>query len=100
MKKFKIKCVGGENMTEEKTKLIFVETTSIPKMSKRTGRDWKKLVTQIPEGKSLVVPEDEYGASASVRSAIKKINEELKEKVYAVTQRTVGEITTVYITRL
>ena len=98
--KIKIICIGGENMPEEKPKLVFVKTATIPKMSKgKTGRNWKELFAQIPEGESLVVPED-YGTGATIKSAVKNINEELKKQVYAVTQRTIGEKVTVYVTRV
>ena len=98
--RIKITCIGGENMPEEKPKLIFVKTDTIPKMSKgKTGRDWVELFSQIPEGKSLVVPEN-YGTGATVRTAVKNINAEFEAKVYAVTQRTVGEKVTVYVTRI
>ena len=94
-----IKCVGGENMPEEKPELVFVKTDTIPKMSKgKIGRDWKTLFALIPEGESLIVPED-YGTGATIRSAVKELNKELEEEVYTVTQRTVDEIVTIYVTR-
>lgn len=100
VKKLKIKCIGGENMPEEKSKLVFVKTSTIPKMGRgKTGRDWKELFAQIPEGQSLIVPE-EYGTGATIRSAVKNINAEFDAEVYAVTQRTVEGTVTVYVTRL
>ena len=97
--KLKIKCVGGENMPEEKPKLVFIKTSTIPKANKgKTGRDWVELFAQIPKGQSLIIPE-EYGTGATIRCAVKNINAELDAEVYAVTQRTVKDETTVYVTR-
>ena len=97
--RIKIKCIGGENMSEENPELVFVKTNTIPKMSKgKTGRDWKTLFALIPEGESLIVPED-YGTGATVRSAVRELNEKLDKEVYSVTQRTVNEETTIYVTR-
>ena len=97
--RIKIKCIGGENMPKETPKLVFVKTSTIPKALKgKTGRDWKAIFTQIPEGESLIVPE-EYGKSATIRCAVKNLNMELDAEVYAVTQRTVEEKTTVYVSR-
>ena len=91
--------MGGENMPKENPKLVFVKTSTIPKALKgKTGRDWKALFTQIPEGESLIVPE-ECGTGATIRSAVKNLNREFGAEVYAVTQRTVEEKTTVYVSR-
>jgi len=98
--RIKIKCIGGENMPNETPKLVFVKTKTIPKALKgKTGRDWKALFDQIPEDESLVVPES-YGTGATVRSAVKNINEEAKKTLFSVTQRTVEDKTTVYVTRM
>lgn len=97
--KITIKCIGGENMPKEEPKLVFVKTDTIPKMSKgKTGRDWTAIFAKIPDGESLVVPR-ELASGATVRVAVKNINEELGEKAYTVTQRTVEDETTVYVTR-
>ena len=86
-------------MPKENPKLVFVKTSTIPKALKgKTGRDWKALFNQIPEGESLIVPK-EYGTGATIRSAVKNLNAELDAEVYAVTQRTVEEKTTVYVSR-
>lgn len=97
--KLKITCMGGENMTKEEPKLVFVKTSTIPKMSKgKTGRNWKELLARIPEGESMVVTK-EFASGATLRVAVKNINTELKRKAYSVTQRTVDEKTKVYVTR-
>lgn len=95
-----ITCLGGEKMNKEEPQLVFIETAKIPKTMKgRTGRDWAKVFTQIPEKKSLVITKD-MGTGATIRTAVKAVNKELKKVVYVATQRTVDEKTTVYVTRV
>jgi len=97
--RIEIKCIGGENMPKEKPELVFIETKAIPRVSKgKVGRDWKELFATIPEGKSAIIPED-YGTGATVRSAVKNINKELETETYTVTQRTVNEVTVIYVSR-
>lgn len=98
--KFTVECLGGEKMNNEENQLVFIDTDSIPKALKgKTGRNWKELCKTIPEGKSAVIPES-YGTGATVRQAIKNINEELGTIAYKVTQRTENKNTIVYVIRM
>lgn len=105
----KIECLGGEkNMVDE---IVFIDTNEIPSVLKgKTGRNWKAIVDSIPKGKSAIIP-DSFGKGATVRQAIKKINEEIKKEkniktnTYKVLQRTEKgkdekETIKVYVTRV
>ena len=98
--RYTIKCIGGEKMAEEKEQLVFIKNADIPKAFKgKTGRDWRKLFEQIPTGETLIVPES-YGTGATIRGAVKDVNEQLKKVVFKAFQRTVGKKTTIYVQRL
>ena len=98
--KLKIKCVGGESMTKEKSELVFIDSDEIPRAFKgKVGRKWEELFNQIPEGQSLIVPE-EYGTGATIRKAVKDINERLEKETYKTIQRTVDEKLIIYVKRL
>lgn len=94
-----IKCMGGDKMSKEKSKLVFLETKTIPRATKgKVGRNWKELFATIPEGKSAIIPED-LGTGATIRSAVKNVNEELGTETYTAIQRTVDEVTVIYVSR-
>ena len=100
VKKMVIVCEGGEKMNKESSKLVFVKTDSIPKQNRgKVGRDWKALFSKIPTGESLVL-DKEFASGATVRIAVKTVNDELGEVTYIATQRTdEKEKTLVYVTR-
>ena len=98
--RYTIKCIGGENMAEEKEQLVFIDNDDVPKALKgKTGRNWKELFMQIPEGKTLIVPES-YGTGATIRSAVKDVNKLLKKVTFKAFQRTIGKKTTIYVQRV
>ena len=104
VEKIKITCLGGENMSEEKPKLIFVDTVNIPKSNKgNRGQNWELIFNEIPVGKSAIIPKS-LGTGATVRMAITVINTKLGKNVYNVTQRTSGKgkeaKTTIYVSKL
>lgn len=88
IERLKIKCIGGENMPEEKEQLVFVDINDIPKTLKgKQGRNWKELFESIPKGKGARIPES-YGTGATIRQAVKKVNTALGKQVFKATQRT------------
>lgn len=96
--RFTIRCLGGVNnkMSDE---LIFLDSPKeIPKSKGKTGRAWEELFDKIPNEKVLVLDEETYGSAPNIRSQVKDYNEKNGE-VLTVTQRTVNDKTTVYITR-
>lgn len=99
--KHTIKCLGGENMNEEKSELVFIDNAKVPKALKgKTGRDWNALFEQIPKGKTLIVPES-YGTGATVRDAVKNVNKALGKAVYKAFQRTTAnDKVIIYVQRL
>lgn len=99
-KKITIKCVGGENMPEEKPKMVFLEPEDIPSMNRgKKGKDWENIFNQIPKGKAWKVP-SEFASGATIRDNVKKINAVLKTKEYTVSQRTgKDEQTELYVIR-
>lgn len=80
----KIRCVGGEYMSKEKSQMVFVD--EVPEMHKggRAGYNIQEMLDKIPQGKAWVVTEGDYPAIATVREWIKK---NAKDKYNAV-QRT------------
>lgn len=99
-KRIKIKCAGGENMTEEK-ELTFLEPEEIPRLMRgQNGRNWKELFDQIPIGKVLAMDTEVYGSAPNIRAQVKLYNG--KTKTLKVTQRTDKETekTVVYVQRI
>ena len=77
-----IKCIGGECMPKEKSKMVFVD--EIPERNAgRTGYDFDGLLNQIPEGKAWKVGEKDYPSIATVRAYVRK-----HAKEYDAVQRT------------
>ena len=79
IKRFTIKCIGGECMTKEKPKLVFVDNSEIPAKATRKGEAWLELFNQIPVGKSLVVDESKYKVP-TIKGALAKLKKEGKIK--------------------
>lgn len=99
-KRVKINCLGGEKMTQEKSKFVFVNNTEIPRIVKgRTGKKWKELFAQIPENQSLIITKD-IGIEATIRGAVNAVNDELGKVTYRAMRRTVDKKTTIYVTRV
>ena len=87
-------------MKNEKDILVFIETAKIPRALKgKSGRDWEALFDVIPYGKSAIIPEV-YGKGATIRQAVKRINDKLDVEKYEVTQRTENEKTVIYVSKL
>ena len=104
LEKIKITCLGGEDMSEEKPKLVFVDTVDIPKSNKgNRGKNWELIFNEISVGKSAIIPKS-LGTGATVRIAVTALNAKLGKNVYHITQRTKGKDkeakTTIYVSRL
>lgn len=100
--KFRIECLGGEDMTEEK-KLVFLNPEDVPTLVRGAkGKDWNTLFDQIPKGKVLAMPEGEYGTPGNIRTVVKNYNDTKKAKVLKASGRTdkaTGKVT-VYVQRV
>lgn len=83
-----IKCLGGENMQEEK-EIVFLSPEDIPRLSKgNTGRKWSEIFDKIPLNKVMQMTTEEYGSAPNIRTQVGLYNKEAKKKVLTVTQRT------------
>lgn len=80
--RFKIKCMGGEYMSKEKPKMIFVDKVPT-KHGGRGGYDIEAMLKQIPEGKYWKVSSEDHPSIATIREYIKK-----NELPYEAVQRT------------
>lgn len=97
--KFTINCIGGEKMNKEQDELVFIDVANIPKPLKgKTGRNWEEIFSRISEGQAVIIPES-YGTGATIRQAVKSVNEKLKKETYFATQRTENKKTVVYVLR-
>jgi len=97
----RIKCIGGECMPKEKTKMVFVETSAIPvKHAGKTGFDWESLFSQIPDGKAWKVLVGDKPSIASVRDAVKAHNKKTGKDVYDAVQRTENGKSALYVSRI
>lgn len=102
MNKLRIECVGGESMSEEK-ELVFIKPEDVPRLLRGSvGRDWIKLFDQIPKGEVAVLNTETYGSAPNIRGQVKLYNQDKKDEVLKVTQRTNKETEgiTVYVQRV
>lgn len=72
LRKFKIKCVGGEYMSKEKAKMVFVDEIPEQHRGGRSGYNFEGLLSQIPEGKAWKIGEKDKPSIATVREYVKK----------------------------
>lgn len=97
----KVSCIGGDNMPEEKPKMVFVDTSTIPvsKQGKR-GRNWLDIFSQIPKDKAWIVTEkDKTYKISGIKVAVTKINKDAKKTLYDAKQRVLSDGTkAVYVT--
>jgi len=82
--------------------LKIVEVADIPKAKRgKRGKDWVKILREIPVGKVWKLTEDnkEYKLG-SVKAGVNVINKEAKKQLYKAEQRTVDDKVTLFVTRL
>ena len=77
VKKFTIKCIGGDNMKKEKTQLVFIDNADVPNRKRKEGKDWGAIFGSIPEGKSMDIVKSGFKV-ATVKSAVQKLRKEKK----------------------
>lgn len=99
IRKQKIGEIEMTKKTETESKMIFVETSELPKTNKgKTGKNWLEILNQIPVGKMWVTEAKENNAS-TIRQAIDKLVElkKLSVKEFTVTQREKDSKVMVYV---
>lgn len=90
-----IKCIGGEYMSKENPKMVFVD--DVPqKHGGRESFDFDSMLKQIPEGKKWKIGENDHPSIATVREYIKKN----KSSEFNAVQRTVEGKKYLYVFRV
>ena len=90
-----IKCIGGECMPKEKSKMVFVD--EIPeRKGGRIGYDFELMLKLIPEGKAWKIGVKDYPSITTVRSYVKKH----LAKEYDTVQRTEDEKRFLYVSKI
>lgn len=91
----KIKCVGGEYMTKQNAKMVFVDEVPI-KHGGRESFDFDSMLSKIPDGKAWKISEEEHPSIATVREYIKKN----KSNEFDAVQRTVEGKKYLYVSKI
>lgn len=96
---------GGEKLTKEKLpKMTFVATGEVPKRKGREGTNWSNVLSQIPEGMTWKLPEDNKDYKLStVKQGVKEYNKSVEgtnKPQYEAVQRTIEGKKYLYITQL
>lgn len=79
--------------------LKFISEDALPVKMKRRSLEWLKLLKKIPEGQAMVTSPKELGVSgSSIKIMVARLRRtgQLSSNYY-VTQRTMGDKTTIYI---
>lgn len=100
-KKSKKNCLSLNNkvvknkMSEE---LEFISVDEIPNIRK-SGRNWKKMFTAIPEGEALILTEND-AKYPTIKNAVTNVNKKMQDgTVFKVSQRTIDKVKKFFIYR-